>query len=561
MEHTNELGIANSSARILPTGTVCLSRTASVGYVVIMGRPMATSQDFVNWVCSKQLEPRFLQYLLIFEGPSLSRFSSGAVHQTIYFPEVKAFHICLPTVEEQRRIVAVLDEAFAAIATAAANAEKNLANAQELFDVGHSRIIAAGSEAARAGTLGEIGGRVFTGPFGSLLHKRDYTTGGIPLVNPSHIENGRIVPGDDKCVSPQTAERLSSYRMKLGDIVFGRRGEMGRCAVVTESEEGFLCGTGSFFIRPFEQTDPNYLAHLLRSKPYRKKIETLASGATMPNLSNTALSQLMVKLPDLPTQRALVRRIRTLDNAIGDVISLMTKKVAELAALKPFLLRHVFAGELTDRVTACTPVNDNFATSEFAAQLLAVAHARHMARGCAATFGRVKAQKTLHVAEAIGRLDLGRQPIRDAAGPNDFAHMRHAENWARQQGFFEFVQRTSGGYDFRPLQNYGKLIDEAKRRVEQAGVGATRAIELLVEMDSDRAEIVVTTHAAWNNLVLDSASITDDAIVRAARDNWHPAKLRYDPMRFRDAIRFIRQNGIEPDGSAKRVGGQESLPL
>jgi type I restriction enzyme S subunit len=126
IENTNALGIENSSARVLPAGTVCLSRTASVGYVVVMGRAMATSQDFVNWVCSKQLEPRFLQYLLIFEGPSLSRFSSGAVHQTIYFPEVKAFHICLPPLEDQRRIVAVLDEAFATIATATAHVERKL---------------------------------------------------------------------------------------------------------------------------------------------------------------------------------------------------------------------------------------------------------------------------------------------------------------------------------------------------------------------------------------------------------------------------------------------------
>jgi type I restriction enzyme, S subunit len=61
LEKTNDLGIANSSARVLPAGTVCLSRTASVGYVVVMGRPMATSQDFVNWVCSEQLDPDFLK--------------------------------------------------------------------------------------------------------------------------------------------------------------------------------------------------------------------------------------------------------------------------------------------------------------------------------------------------------------------------------------------------------------------------------------------------------------------------------------------------------------------
>ena len=109
-QHTNQLGIDNSAARVLPAGTVCLSRTASVGYVVITGAAMATSQDFVNWVCSSELEPHFLKYLLQSEWRDFSRFSSGSVHQTIYFPEVKAFHICHPGLREQKRIVEFLDE-------------------------------------------------------------------------------------------------------------------------------------------------------------------------------------------------------------------------------------------------------------------------------------------------------------------------------------------------------------------------------------------------------------------------------------------------------------------
>jgi type I restriction enzyme S subunit len=107
-ECTNELGIANSAARVLPKDTVCLSRTASVGYVVVMGRPMATSQDFVNWICSDQLDYRFLKYALIAEGKELLKFADGSVHQTIYFPEVKAFHIALPPLSEQKRIAEVL---------------------------------------------------------------------------------------------------------------------------------------------------------------------------------------------------------------------------------------------------------------------------------------------------------------------------------------------------------------------------------------------------------------------------------------------------------------------
>ncbi|WP_454289019.1 restriction endonuclease subunit S [Rhizobium arsenicireducens] len=109
LQTTNPLGLANSSARLLPKGTVCLSRTASVGYVTIMGRDMATSQDFVTWTCSEALVPEFLVKALIAEGEGLRKFGKGTTHTTIYFPEIRALHICLPPLAEQKRIVAKLD--------------------------------------------------------------------------------------------------------------------------------------------------------------------------------------------------------------------------------------------------------------------------------------------------------------------------------------------------------------------------------------------------------------------------------------------------------------------
>jgi type I restriction enzyme S subunit len=108
-QHVTQAGIDNSSARLLPANTVCLSRTASVGYVVVMGRPMATSQDFVNWVCNPEsLDYRYLKYALLAERTSYSRFAHGTTHQTIYFPEVKAFHLLAPAREKQSTIADVL---------------------------------------------------------------------------------------------------------------------------------------------------------------------------------------------------------------------------------------------------------------------------------------------------------------------------------------------------------------------------------------------------------------------------------------------------------------------
>lgn len=114
-ECTNEAGIANSSARVLPTGTVCLSRTASVGFVTILGRPMATSQDFVNWICGPELDPSFLAYLLRTSRTYIRSVSSGAVHKTVYVPTVKAFEVCLPDRRTQEAIAGSLTKQLRAL--------------------------------------------------------------------------------------------------------------------------------------------------------------------------------------------------------------------------------------------------------------------------------------------------------------------------------------------------------------------------------------------------------------------------------------------------------------
>jgi type I restriction enzyme S subunit len=113
LQTISDLGLENSSARLLPTGTVCLSRTASVGYVTIMGRSMATSQDFATWTCAEALLPKYLMYALMAEGDDIRRFGEGSTHTTIYFPEIRALHICLAPKIEQVEIVRRIKTAFA----------------------------------------------------------------------------------------------------------------------------------------------------------------------------------------------------------------------------------------------------------------------------------------------------------------------------------------------------------------------------------------------------------------------------------------------------------------
>ena len=110
-ENTNDAGITNSSARMLPVGTVCVCRTASIGYVTILGKPMATSQDFCNWVCDpNKLDPEFLMYAFMASQDALRKLGSGAVHKTIYMPTIKTFQICAPEIAEQRCIARALHD-------------------------------------------------------------------------------------------------------------------------------------------------------------------------------------------------------------------------------------------------------------------------------------------------------------------------------------------------------------------------------------------------------------------------------------------------------------------
>lgn len=118
IEHINELGLANSSARILPVGTVCLSRTASVGFITVMGVPMATSQDFVNWVPGDQLRSWYLATGLIAAREYLRDLAEGAIHKTIYMPTLKGLRIKLPPLEEQDQALSRLSEVKTTLAEA-----------------------------------------------------------------------------------------------------------------------------------------------------------------------------------------------------------------------------------------------------------------------------------------------------------------------------------------------------------------------------------------------------------------------------------------------------------
>jgi type I restriction enzyme, S subunit len=132
LQKITQAGLENSSARLLPKHTVCLSRTASVGYVCVMGGEMATSQDFATWTCTEMLDPYFLMYALIAEDEHIKKFGKGTTHTTIYFPEIRALNICLPPISEQKEIVAEIEKHLSMVKDAVNDIELQLEKANIL---------------------------------------------------------------------------------------------------------------------------------------------------------------------------------------------------------------------------------------------------------------------------------------------------------------------------------------------------------------------------------------------------------------------------------------------
>lgn len=133
------------------------------------------------------------------------------------------------------------------------------------------------------------------GPFGSLLHKEDYIEGGHPLVNPTHIVDGKISVDEKLTVSNEKYEELKSYWLRKDDVVMGRRGEMGRCAVVIE--DGLLCGTGSLYIRSNGEVSADYIQKTISHPSFKMRIEDMAVGQTMQNLNVPIVSGFQIPKP------------------------------------------------------------------------------------------------------------------------------------------------------------------------------------------------------------------------------------------------------------------------
>ncbi len=170
-------------------------------------------------------------------------------------------------------------------------------------------------------TLGEIvqrgGGSIQTGPFGSQLHASDYVPVGVPSIMPFNIGDNRLIREEIACISEADAQRLSKHIVRKGDIIYSRRGDVERRALVRDAEDGWFCGTGCLKLRlGTGVVVPEFAAFFLGHPEIRSWIVRHAVGITMPNLNTSIMEAVPFLLPPIEEQQQIAETLQSLDDKI-----------------------------------------------------------------------------------------------------------------------------------------------------------------------------------------------------------------------------------------------------
>jgi len=285
----------------------------------------------------------------------LKEITSATAQPAFSIQRLKTLSIKLAPVNEQRRIVAKLETLLSRVDTCQQRLNK-IPNILKRFRQSVLSAACAGRLTAdwrekinlpdwEWGSLSQQRISIQTGPFGSALHRADYRPNGIPIVNPMHIKDGKIIRSLEHCVSQTKAKELQKYRLMPGDIVLGRRGEMGRAAVVKEL--GYLCGTGSMSLKCHpDKLNSSFVCLLLRSPQTVISLQDNSVGSTMINLNQQIVNELDFPIVTLKEQQEVIRRVEALFAFAGHIEARYTKGKAHVDKIMQSILAKAFRGVL-----------------------------------------------------------------------------------------------------------------------------------------------------------------------------------------------------------------------
>lgn len=282
------------------------------------------------------LEPKFFYY-------QLQTANLDSLGYARHYRLLKELDVVYPGRTEQHRIVALLDEAFAGIAIAKANAEKSLRNARDVFS-GYLDAMLDKSKDIKERRLGDLVTRLTNGYVGPI--KNVYVETGVPYLLARHVRDNKLKFDGKTLITDEFNQKNRKSILKIGDVLLVQSGHIGHSAVVTEEHEGHNCHA-MIVITPVEGAmTGEFLSLLFNSAKMRKEFDAIRSGSTVPHLTCKEVKEMPIKLPDLAMQKKMVAQSNELQAETQRLEYPYNRKLAALDELKKSLLQQAFSGQL-----------------------------------------------------------------------------------------------------------------------------------------------------------------------------------------------------------------------
>nr|WP_254440550.1 restriction endonuclease subunit S [Ruegeria arenilitoris] len=317
---------------------------SGVGKVNVLDIPEAVISRQIMAVRARDIDSRFLFLLLKQLGGHFQEISNGAAIPGLSRGDLNSVELHLPPLEEQKRIVAVLDEAFAALDRARTHAEANLKNARELFERERETQLAL-NDATWTDT--KVGSLCLKMEYGTA--EKSLPTGEVPVLRMGNLQDGEL--DWTKLVYSNNQNDISKLLLKDGDVLFNRTNSaehVGKTAIFRGKREAIFAG---YLIRlhlKSELVNPEFMNIFLNSKiarDYGKSV--MGKSVNQANISGLKLKQYPIQLPPLTKQVDIVDRLLALKAQSAALQQIYQKKLLDIEDLRQSLLQKAFSGELT----------------------------------------------------------------------------------------------------------------------------------------------------------------------------------------------------------------------
>ena len=333
--------------------------------------------------------------------------------------------------------------------------------------------------------------------------------------------------------------------------LIGRQGAL--CGNVVSASGKFFASEHALVVTPKSNADIYWLAFVLADA----NLNQYSESSAQPGLSAKKLLALEFNTP--PTREEQIAIAKALSDMDAQLLALERQREKK-ALLKQGMMQELLTGKTRlvgsvaqpasnvvpfpkqEAKSADRRANVHFQRSVFAAEIVERLHAEP-------TFGHVKFQKLIYLAEHMCKVDIGANYHRDAAGPYDNQALRSVDNQLKNSKWFE-ARKLDGRYQYVPLEKHGGHKQYFDRYF--AGVGTTfdDVIDAFKTASTEQCEIVATLYSAWDDLLKQGQPASDQAIVDQVLNHWHDAKKRIEADRWHKALDWMREMGFVPEGAA-----------